>query len=220
MLRPMVVAAVMIAASILSPPLSGDAYKWVDEQGQVHYGDKPPAGTSTETVRPPPSANRDDAARQRDRLEQAEKWTEVRRAERSEKAAAKEAEKQETSRATERCLALRRELDVLDWGGPVYLDERGRFRVKAMHDAYQGERRYLDEHQKSVEIARVRGEIAAECGDPDDPGARGLARLQQVWAERCEAARADLEMVMRPEARTSHSTLESHRRRVAYYCDE
>lgn len=35
---------------------SAQVYKWVDENGRVHYGEKPPPGSKPSTVKPPASA--------------------------------------------------------------------------------------------------------------------------------------------------------------------
>lgn len=43
----------MLAALALNGAASGGAYRWVDAQGGVHYGDQPPSGAVTESVQPP-----------------------------------------------------------------------------------------------------------------------------------------------------------------------
>jgi hypothetical protein len=35
------------------PVASAQVYKWVDEKGRVHYGEKPPAGSKPSAVKPP-----------------------------------------------------------------------------------------------------------------------------------------------------------------------
>ncbi len=220
MLSRRAIVAISTLAIVLSAALFADMYKWVDEEGQTHYGDKPPAGTKSETLRPPPPVSSEEAAKQRERLEQAEREMEARMDERRSKAAVKKAEKLERASIREQCLALRRELDVLDSGHPVYRDEKGSFRVQWLNDPYRGERRYLDEDERSEEIERVRGEITADCGDPDDSKARRLARVQQIRAERCEAARADLEHLMQRQVKVADDTLEAQRHLVTEYCDK
>ena len=48
-IRPLVIA---LALGVLLPGVSpgGDIHRWVDKDGQVHYGDKPPATEAAETV--------------------------------------------------------------------------------------------------------------------------------------------------------------------------
>ncbi len=35
------------------PVASAQVYKWVDEKGRVHYGEKPPAGSKASALKPP-----------------------------------------------------------------------------------------------------------------------------------------------------------------------
>lgn len=39
-----------------APAASAQIYKWVDEAGRVHYGEKPPAGAKSNAVKPPSGA--------------------------------------------------------------------------------------------------------------------------------------------------------------------
>ena len=169
-------------------------YKWVDGEGHVHYGDRPPGGAESEALHSPPPVDSDEAARRREQLEKAEKEMDVRMEGRRAKAAAKEAEKLELASIRERCLALRRDLETFNFGIPVYRDEQGRLRRSWCNDPYQGKRFYLDDDEWSGEIARLREEISTHCGDPDDPKARRLARTQFAKPARCEG---DLSPVIR-----------------------
>lgn len=214
-----ILVAIFIIGIVLSPVLSAQLYKWVDEKGQVHYGDKPPADAKSETLRPPPPVGSgEEAAQQHKRLEQAVREMESREEERRKEALDRKAAKVARKDSKNLCLALRRELDVLDSGLPVYRDEIGQFRVQWKSDPYQGERRYLQENEKRIEIERVRSEIAVDCGNPDDPKARRLAREQQVSAEQCEARKADLEQLRRPQSKASDDKIEAQRRLVAAVC--
>jgi len=42
--------------ALASPLASAQVYKWVDENGRVHYGEKPPSGSKSSTVKPPVAA--------------------------------------------------------------------------------------------------------------------------------------------------------------------
>jgi hypothetical protein len=42
-----------LAVAGFAPAAAGQAYKWVDENGKTHYGDKPPAQAPASTVAPP-----------------------------------------------------------------------------------------------------------------------------------------------------------------------
>lgn len=47
--RPLI--ALLLALSVTDAP--AQVYKWVDEKGRVHYGEKPPAASKPSTVKPP-----------------------------------------------------------------------------------------------------------------------------------------------------------------------
>lgn len=66
--------ATLLCCLLLSPAvLAAGMYKWVDEHGRVHYGDRPPPGSEHREMRapPPPSGDpglRSERAQRRDRL--------------------------------------------------------------------------------------------------------------------------------------------------------
>lgn len=94
-------------------------YKWTDERGQVHYGDKPPAGASAQPVdvapSPPAPAKSPygDVIKQQQAQEAAEAKERLRRE--RESARADERKRAEEKRDREKCLSYRRRLeDVQD----------------------------------------------------------------------------------------------------------
>jgi hypothetical protein len=89
-------AILMLCLSLASPSLfSQEAYKWVDEQGNVHYGDKPPENVSNPVpvaIEPGPSQEKIQEAEEikEKRIENAETYEanrEVREAEKAERLA-------------------------------------------------------------------------------------------------------------------------------------
>lgn len=87
-------------------------YKWTDERGQVHYGDKPPAGASAQPIdidpSPPAPAKSpyEDVIRQQQIQEAAEAKERLRRE--RESARAEESRRAEEKRDQEKCLSYRR----------------------------------------------------------------------------------------------------------------
>ena len=47
---------------------AADIYKWVDADGNTHYGDAPPTGASSEQVRVDPSSNGGSSIRPENRI--------------------------------------------------------------------------------------------------------------------------------------------------------
>jgi hypothetical protein len=90
-------------------------YKWTDERGQVHYGDKPPAGASAQPVEVAPSppapvkSPYEDVIRQQQLQEATEAKEKLRR--RREQARAEERKRAEEKRDREKCLSYTRRLD-------------------------------------------------------------------------------------------------------------
>lgn len=210
--------------TLLGPFAFADIYKWVDKDGKVHFGDKPPQGMESERMQVEPSAvpvqPDEGELRRRRLLEQAEKDAARRIEAQRARAAAEQAEKEEHLAQEQRCLEARKQLAVLQEQLPVYRDEEGKFRAKWLHDTYQGERKYLDDAIRTSEIKRARQKIATNCQRPDDAEEQELARKQWIRGEWCAAARADLEALERPGARTPRQTLEEKRQEVERYCNE
>jgi hypothetical protein len=61
----------MLLLTLLSTIASGEAYNWLDANGDVHYGDRPPAsGADARSMAPPPAPSMDDDHEQRTLLQQ------------------------------------------------------------------------------------------------------------------------------------------------------
>lgn len=129
--RPFLVGGVLLGAvlvsTLLAQPAAADIKRWVDEQGQVHYGDRPPdvpVGSSVEDVRVQVpggvGASREELAeRQRAWREQ-----QILDKEAAEKNAAQAEEAQLRVR---QCQAARNRLSTLENAGRIFqYDEQGR----------------------------------------------------------------------------------------------
>ncbi len=46
-----IASAILLSSSFYTTSYAGKVYKWTDESGIIHYGDKHPDGTQTETLR-------------------------------------------------------------------------------------------------------------------------------------------------------------------------
>lgn len=126
-------------------------YKWVDENGRVHYGEKPPEGvkSSEVSVKSAPSAAPPETS---------QTWKEKdaefqrRKIEREQKEQASEAERKRLAEARRRdCANARGELDILTRGGGVYRTDE------------KGERLYLQESQRAARIEAAKKHIESSC---------------------------------------------------------
>jgi hypothetical protein len=195
-----------------------DICKWVDEGGVTHYAAECPEGVDSRQVEiepPPPSRPGDKQAASPEALSGSEQELPKNRNDRQQD---RKRAKESAAEEERRCLETREQLAVLQEQLPVYRDEQGKFRPKWLHDTYQGERVYLDDDQRPAEIARVRKDIQAICPNANDAADQDLARLQMLRAEWCAYARAQLETIERPEAKSSQEAIDEQREKVELHC--
>ena len=143
---------VVLAVVVSSPVVSmAEVYRWVDENGKVHFGDRPPRGVQTESLDlpetgggPPAPTDEERKAKTRRLLDA---WEEERRIKKEQQAQAA-ADKAKRKR---RCSRARHELRDLQQGALFYeLDE-------------QGERRYLSDAELEQEKQKWREAIEYWC---------------------------------------------------------
>lgn len=134
---------------LLAGGLHAGVYKWVDEQGRVHFGDRPPAEQGEPVdlpASPPPSAPPSDSVPDRGRLlRMYEQERQDKQRKQAEQATA-DAERRRECDRTARTLRLYQRV------GPLY---------DTLED---GSRRYLDGAEKDAEMAKLRGLLNKHCG--------------------------------------------------------
>lgn len=195
----------------------GDIYRWVDAEGNVHYGDTPPENVEAELVQieAPPSGEK--AAPKSRLLEDAEERYRRLEEEREARAEAREAEEELRRDAEQRCVYLRMQLISLQQQLPVYSDEEGKFRTVSRFDAYEGEREYLDDASRAREIERVSAEMLIVCENPDDPGEQFVAGWQRRMEKRCEYWRLKLRD-LQSDKRETRQAIRDAQSEVDRYC--
>jgi len=127
-----------------------DVYKWVDGNGKVHYGDRPPAaGTDTHTMTlpaaPPRDADRGQRSLKQQRLLDA---FDAERAAQDQAAAESAAARQE---ALQRCEKASRELARLERANIVYTTNNS------------GERVYMSDEDRQKTTAEITRWLAEHC---------------------------------------------------------
>lgn len=146
-----------ICALCLAFPAPADVYRWVDDNGQVHYGERPPLEGADRVDLPTREAaptNQDaDAARRRERQQRLLNAYEYERAQKKADAA-RLAEQQRAD--AERCRVLQQRWRRLSHGGPVYIRRA------------DGGRDFLSEQQRAAEKTRMRPAYAEACGRPPE----------------------------------------------------
>ncbi|CAD5105985.1 DUF4124 domain-containing protein [Zestomonas carbonaria] len=112
---------VVLLAGGMAVAQAAEIYRWTDEHGRVHFGQRPQAGAEQVEVKPQ-VVERDDATREREA--NVERFYEARRQEQRE-SARQQAERQ--AQRAEECGALRERLAEVSKDGRYYrVDDAGR----------------------------------------------------------------------------------------------
>lgn len=101
-----------------------EIYKWVDEQGRTHYGDKPHANSESVNVKSSPEQSNINVPA--DRLEKQKRFLRAREIERAQKRQADEKEKREAALRQRNCARAKHELQRQTTATGLYrLNEKG-----------------------------------------------------------------------------------------------
>lgn len=143
-------AVVLVLVGLYEPGYA-EIYKWVDEQGQVHYGDKPHAQAESmhvEGQEEPANAPPDEAAR-RERQQRVLKSMQT---ERERKQALREQARAAAQEAGQRCAEARQRLTEITGAGFLY-------RKNA-----EGERVIFTDEERSQATAQAEAAVEHYCG--------------------------------------------------------
>ncbi|MGI9262276.1 MAG: DUF4124 domain-containing protein [Woeseiaceae bacterium] len=150
--KQVIAAATTLTLALSSAAVAGDIYKWVDEDGNVHYGDKPI--DTTQTVRVAIDSKPTDPARIAAQTQaRVTARTEAREAE-AEAAAAGPSEEELQAQAQQRrqaCEKSRANMQRMATARRLYREDES------------GEREYLDEAEMEASRQRVEDEISEFC---------------------------------------------------------
>jgi len=134
----------------------GDVYKWTDEEGKIHYGDKPPTGDPIERIevkKPPPVY---DEELEQERREKLKKLLEVYEEEREEKRVQREAEKEKWRERIKHCEEIRKELNYQE-------TMLGRGNVVVYEQDEEGNPVEVDREKWAEQIEELRQEVKKCC---------------------------------------------------------
>lgn len=135
------VLAVMLALAI--PAASAQVYKWVDEKGRVHYGEKPPAGAKSSTVRPPTAPSGPAKAQDLQSQELDFRRRQIKKGEDDAKEARDNANRQA------RCDSAKENLSIAEQA--------------ALFRRQKGERVFLSDAERNAEIEKMRADMTRYC---------------------------------------------------------
>ena len=190
----------IIAALVLLALATGTVYKWVDEQGRVHYSDTPPPDQKAKVVEmaPAPSVADQQAAAERLKRIQAESAEAAERTAEEAKTQrlAMLSEEAESASKHTACVNALQQRRVLDVQAPVYRRGAG------------GERLYITDAERVDERARFDIIIARNCSK-DTEARRGELNDSRVLSVGRRADCVDLrERIEKLEASTDREDRE------------
>ncbi len=148
---------VLIGLLLLAGATPAEVYRWTDDQGRVHYGERPPGPEARRIELPPSTTSPVETDREMARRRALQKrLLDSYAYERDRKAAeaVRDAEAQRTK--AERCQSLRRRWRRLSYAGPIYFP------------GPNGQRDYLSEERRATEKQRLRPAYKAACGELPD----------------------------------------------------
>lgn len=149
--RPATLAA-LLTVFVIGPVSASDIYKWTDEDGNVHFGDRPTGELPAERLAIASNpTNR--AVVQEQNSARADARAEARKAKEEAAAAAPSEEELQAEEAerTQRCSALRQRMQKLVQSRRLYREDES------------GERVYLDEAEMATTRAEVEQQISEHC---------------------------------------------------------
>ncbi|MDJ0806177.1 MAG: DUF4124 domain-containing protein [Gammaproteobacteria bacterium] len=131
---------------------AAEVYKWTDEQGRVHFSDRPLDEKSEQVqVTPSPQLNQS-PLEQAEREKRRQRLLEVYREDRAKQQAQAAKRKHAKLEKQQKCRNAKRRHDRFNHAGGIY-DENE-----------QGERRYLNQQERARFMTELQAEIERWCG--------------------------------------------------------
>lgn len=132
----------------IAPTLAG-AYKWVDEEGHVHFGDRPPS-SGAEEVKIPKAAPPTQAPDAAERRQIQQRMLDIYQEDREKKRQAEAEEKRKHKEMKARCVVAR--------------DNLRTYKNSRLYDLTpEGERRFLSDEERQNTITELEAQIKRHC---------------------------------------------------------
>lgn len=136
---------------IVIGPLEAAVYQWTDENGRVHFSDRPVDESATEKkIRTTPKSSGNQALPE-DRQQRRQRMLDVYENERAEKREAAVKEKEARKERKRKCFSARARYDEYSTAGSIY------------DYLESGERKYLDKNQRERFIAKLKADVERYC---------------------------------------------------------
>ncbi|MEJ2620758.1 MAG: DUF4124 domain-containing protein [Candidatus Thiodiazotropha sp.] len=142
---------VMLISALFSLNLYAGVYKWTDENGQVHFSDRPVSESSTEVkIKQPPSSGSPSNSSQQ-RQQNMRKMLNALEEERSEKREAKLKAKQEREKRKRKCIYAKDRYSSHNRASGIYSYKK------------DGQRSYLSDDERKSHMKKLKADIERWC---------------------------------------------------------
>jgi hypothetical protein len=142
---------IWIFLAMMASPVQAGVYKWIDENGRVHYGDKPTSNIADEVkIKDQHGAGQSDQPASRHEMQQ--RFLRAREEERNEKKRARAEAKRKHAEATRKCEQAKKEYDKYRYAGSIYVKGKG------------GEREYLSFKERETYEKSLAAKVKKWCG--------------------------------------------------------
>jgi len=140
----------LILIAITANPAAAEVYKWTDEQGRVHFGDRPTSSNAEQfklKKQPSPSSSASSSTQPRVTQQQ---LLNMYQQEREKKKAAKKKQKEEAKKLALKCANAR--------------DDLRQYEGSRLYEVLPtGERRYFSEEERAKTISDLKKNIKRHC---------------------------------------------------------
>ncbi|NKC01367.1 MAG: DUF4124 domain-containing protein [Pseudomonadales bacterium] len=203
---------------------SAEIYRWVDEDGKVHFTDQKPAAGNAESVEleiPDVGEPDEGELRRRELLKNAEEdFANDRR--RAEERAADEHQRRverPTGYAANRmCDEARIRYGVLHETMPIYWTTDDELRPAWSNDTYQGSRTYVADAERPNLIETVQENMNRNCANPGDMRLQQMTYAYWEHSNWCAAFKVKISTAHLARSKTPRSTIESMEEEYARDC--
>lgn len=143
---------VALAVTVASGSVHAEVYRWVDEQGNVQFGDQPTQKDNPEQVKVPtftPDPNT------LERLDNQKRYLDARQTDREKDAEQKKKDEERAKEYAKACEESKKRLALLEGGARLYTETGA-----------VGERHYLSDEERAKEVASTNEKIKEYCSGP------------------------------------------------------
>lgn len=150
-MKTIVCSSLALCACLLAVTAPAEVYKWIDAEGRVYFGDRPPQG-GAESMRMPEAEDSGPAATPQERLEKQRRLLHAFEEERRQKRDAQARTRQEQAERQRNCAEARDDLRNQQNAGALY------------RLGPDGQRVFLDDAEREQALAQARAAVEHWCG--------------------------------------------------------